>query len=91
MMKKEYIHYNFIEKINDFIIHRELLGNKYIIMFLENGSFTSVHFTPDRNGGFTITLVYKNKTNYRAKRYVDKYYKNYKLINAIQQTIKKHE
>ena len=80
---KRNITYNFYKEVDEMKVYRELLGDKYIIEFKENGKITSVHFYFDYNGDLIIDNVYKNMTNYKSYRYIKKYTENKTLKNAM--------
>ena len=77
------IPYHFYKEINGMKVYKELLGDKYIIHFLENGRIVCIHFYFDYNGDLIIDNVYKHMTNYKAYRYIKKYAENKELVNTM--------
>lgn len=87
---KRIIPYHFYKKIDEMDVHKELLGDKYIIHFNEDGRLVGIHFYFDDNGDLIIDNVYKSRTNYNHPRYLKKYKENKELVNAMMQLNTKH-
>lgn len=77
------IPYNFYKETEVGKVYKELLGNKYSIEFWEDEHLVSIHFYFNNDGDLIINNVYKNRTNYKAPRYIKKYAQNPTLIKAM--------
>lgn len=77
------ITYNFYKEIDGLKVFKELLGDKYIIEFYEEGKIVSLHFYFDYNGDLIIDDVYKNMRNYKTYRYIKKYAENKTLVKTM--------
>lgn len=77
--------YNLYKKLDNAVIYKALLDDKYIIEFKEDGKPVCIHFYFDYNGDLIIDNVYKNMRNYRTYRYIKKYAASKELVKIMMQ------